>query len=65
MIKLRGCPKCHGDLYAGKDIYGEYLSCIQCGRYFDVAVPTRQAAEAVKAASAVGPPEEAPLELAA
>ena len=65
MIKLRGCPKCHGDLYAGKDIHGEYLSCIQCGRYFDVTMVAPQVAEAVKAASAAGPPEEVPLELAA
>ena len=34
MFKLRGCPKCHGDLCDGKDIYGTYLSCIQCGRYY-------------------------------
>ena len=32
MFKLRGCPKCHGDLYVGEDIYGAYLSCFQCGR---------------------------------
>ena len=37
MFKLRGCPKCHGDLYVGEDIYGTYLSCVQCGRYFAVA----------------------------
>ena len=40
MFKLRGCPKCHGDLYLGEDIYGIYLSCVQCGRYFAVAEKT-------------------------
>ena len=65
MIKLRGCPKCHGDLCVGRDIHGAYLSCIQCGRYFDVAVASQQVAEAVKAAPAAGPPEEVELELAA
>jgi len=28
---LRNCPKCDGDLYKDKDIYGEFLSCLQCG----------------------------------
>ncbi len=31
MIKLKACPKCHGDLYLEKDQYGRYLSCLQCG----------------------------------
>ena len=65
MIKLLGCPKCHGDLYAGSDIHGAYLSCIQCGRYFDVTAASQQVAEGVKAATASGPPEEVRLDLAA
>ncbi len=31
MIKLKACPKCHGDLYLEKDQYGRFLSCLQCG----------------------------------
>ncbi len=31
MIKLKACPKCHGDMTLGKDQYGSYLSCLQCG----------------------------------
>ena len=31
MIKLKACPKCHGDLYLERDQYGRYLSCLQCG----------------------------------
>lgn len=65
MFKLRGCPRCHGDLYAGKDVHGAYLSCIQCGRYFDLSVAFDRVAEAVKAAPAADPPEVVELELAA
>ena len=65
MFKLRGCPRCHGDLYAGEDIYGIYLSCIQCGRYFSVAqAPDRDVRPAPDAQPA-GPPVLADLELAA
>jgi len=31
MIKFKGCPKCHGDLYLNQDMYGKYLDCLQCG----------------------------------
>ena len=31
MMYLKECPKCHGDLVAGEDIHGRYVSCIQCG----------------------------------
>ena len=31
MIKLKACPKCHGDLYLERDQYGSYMSCLQCG----------------------------------
>ncbi len=30
-IKLKGCPKCKGDLYLVSDIYGRYVDCLQCG----------------------------------
>ncbi len=33
VIQFKACPKCHGDLIDGRDQYGSYLSCIQCGRY--------------------------------
>ena len=32
----KACPKCHGDLYLNKDMYGKYLSCLQCGYMKDV-----------------------------
>lgn len=33
MFMLKGCPRCHGDLYQDRDIYGEYAVCLQCGYY--------------------------------
>ena len=64
MFKLRGCPKCHGDLFVGEDIYGKYLSCVQCGRYFSLEAPYRDVRRAPDAQPA-GPPVLADLELAA
>jgi hypothetical protein len=37
MIWLRSCPRCHGDLTVESDIYGRYLSCLQCGGEIDEA----------------------------
>jgi|DewCreStandDraft_2_1066082.scaffolds.fasta_scaffold00456_24 ribosomal protein S27AE len=31
MIERRRCPRCGGELYLESDIYGLYVSCIQCG----------------------------------
>ena len=36
MIGFKGCPKCHGDLYLNKDMYGKYISCLQCGYMKDL-----------------------------
>jgi DNA-directed RNA polymerase subunit M/transcription elongation factor TFIIS len=36
MIKFKSCPRCRGDLYLGEDIFGKYLSCLQCGYLRDV-----------------------------
>ena len=65
MFNLRGCPKCHGDLYAGEDIYGVYLSCIQCGRYFSLAETPGRGVRPTPDAQPAGPPVLAELELAA
>lgn len=35
MFWLKSCPRCHGDLYQDNDLYGTYISCLQCGRYID------------------------------
>jgi len=37
MIKFKGCPRCGGDLYLAEDVFGKYLSCLQCGFHRDVA----------------------------
>ena len=36
VIKLKACPKCHGDLYLERDQYGRYMSCLQCGHLKDL-----------------------------
>ena len=32
MFWIKACPRCRGDLYEGRDIYGNYVSCLQCAR---------------------------------
>ena len=34
MYWLKACPKCGGDLHEGKDQFGRYKACMQCGRYY-------------------------------
>ena len=36
MLKLKGCPKCGGDVQLDNDHYGWYEQCIQCGFMRDV-----------------------------
>ncbi len=31
MWKLKGCPKCNGDIFLEKDVSGWYERCLQCG----------------------------------
>ena len=33
MFWLKSCPRCHGDLNENTGIYGNYISCLQCGHY--------------------------------
>jgi len=33
MLFLKGCSRCLGDLYQDRDIYGDYIVCLQCGYY--------------------------------
>ena len=32
MFYLKGCSKYRGDLTLGKDAYGAFLKCLQCGK---------------------------------
>jgi hypothetical protein len=31
MMMVGHCPKCGGNIYLDEDIYGAYISCLQCG----------------------------------
>ena len=31
MYWLKTCPRCRGDLYASRNIYGHFVQCLQCG----------------------------------
>ncbi len=31
MWRLKGCPKCSGDMFLEKDLDGWYERCLQCG----------------------------------
>ncbi len=31
MMWLKACPRCLGDLFRESDIYGQSVSCLQCG----------------------------------
>ena len=33
MFWIKACPRCKGDLYESSDIYGTYVSCLQCARF--------------------------------
>jgi len=36
MIKLKGCPRCGGDMVLGSDRWGWYQHCLQCGMNLDL-----------------------------
>lgn len=48
MLYLKGCPKCHGDMYLEKDSYGVFRQCLQCGMVQDAPAVVKTVA-AVKA----------------
>jgi hypothetical protein len=37
-IRLKGCPRCHGDLFPEYDLTGSDLVCLQCGYVQTVSV---------------------------
>lgn len=37
-LKLKGCPRCGGDIGVDKDQHGWYESCIQCGYLKDLVI---------------------------
>lgn len=38
-LRFNACPKCHGDLEVRRDIYGMFVSCLQCGLQRDLDAP--------------------------
>jgi len=44
--KLRGCPRCDGDMFADRDLHGLSEQCLQCGyaRYLTKTVQSNQRA---------------------
>ena len=36
MWRLKGCPKCGGDMFLEKDFSGWYERCLQCGHNRDM-----------------------------
>lgn len=34
--KFKGCPRCGGDLFVDKDMYGWYEQCLQCAYRCDL-----------------------------
>ncbi len=47
MFWLKCCPRCEGDLYEGRDTYGRYVACMQCGRVLNLLVESGLNANAV------------------
>jgi len=35
-IRFRSCPRYGGDIFVDRDVYGEYLQCLQCGYLHDI-----------------------------
>ena len=35
MLRLKGCPRCGGDLYLQSDMDGPFWLCLQCSRAMD------------------------------
>ena len=36
MLKLKGCPRCRGDIIVDRDHHGWYEQCLQCGYQHDL-----------------------------
>ena len=40
-LKFNACPKCSGDLELRRDVYGMFVSCLQCGLQKDLDAPSQ------------------------
>jgi hypothetical protein len=39
MFFFKACPKCKGDMYLDRDVYGAFRKCLQCGQIDDLLAP--------------------------
>jgi hypothetical protein len=37
MWELKKCPRCGGDMFIDRDIYGWYVKCLQCSYCFELS----------------------------
>ena len=42
MTLSKSCPRCHGYMYANRDMYGEYRECLHCGYMEDIVKPNNR-----------------------
>jgi hypothetical protein len=63
-IRLKGCPRCAGDLFPEYDITGSDLVCLQCGYVQTVSV-REGAVETVRDVAVVAGATDSPGEMAA
>ena len=62
MLYLKACSRCLGDLYQERDVYGNYIVCLQCGYYLpDVEVVKMMSPTAVKTANKADRASQMPL----
>ena len=38
VVNFKACERCHGDVQRARDMYGEYLQCLQCGFMKDIPI---------------------------
>ena len=36
VLLFKACPRCRGDMYENRDIYGDYKECLMCGLMVDI-----------------------------
>jgi len=36
MCKVKSCPRCGGNMFVDRDIYGWYEKCLQCGYCYEL-----------------------------
>lgn len=51
MLRLKGCPRCNGDVYFDSDFHGWFEQCLQCGcmHYLQIATKAEKQPRRVKA----------------